>query len=220
METNSEREARVPRWERRPEDRPQEIMEAALRVFADRGFRAVRLEEIAEAAGVTKGTLYRYFKGKNELLFQALEHRQQLRSERFRQMTGEVAGPASAKLRRLLSGALAEYVDPENARLHRLLMGELSNDAPELARELLRNTLVRGWTHVQRLIEEGQAAGEFRADADAEVVARIFLSGVSYQMQLFLNPCLGPGTQLPVERLAESATDFLLHGLAPSSSAA
>ena len=49
------------RWRRRKEDRPQEILEAALKVFAEKGFAAARLEEIAAKAGVSKGTIYLYF---------------------------------------------------------------------------------------------------------------------------------------------------------------
>ena len=56
-----------PRWQRRAEDRPREICSAALEVFAEKGFAAARLEEIARRAGVSKGTLYLYFKDKAEL---------------------------------------------------------------------------------------------------------------------------------------------------------
>ncbi|MBK7351149.1 MAG: helix-turn-helix transcriptional regulator [Gemmatimonadetes bacterium] len=58
---------RRPRWRRRPEDRPEEILRAALRVFAERGFAQARLEEVARKAGVSKGTLYLYFDSKDAL---------------------------------------------------------------------------------------------------------------------------------------------------------
>ena len=50
--------AKVLRWERRPEARPQELLDAALSVFAERGYRNTRLDEVADAAGVPKGTHY------------------------------------------------------------------------------------------------------------------------------------------------------------------
>src|SRR5437867_12356268 len=56
-----------PKWKRRAEDRPKEICAAALEVFAERGFAAARLDEIARRAGVSKGTLYLYFSNKAEL---------------------------------------------------------------------------------------------------------------------------------------------------------
>src|SRR6266550_2802235 len=57
----------APRWQRRAEDRPREICAAALEVFAEKGFAAARLDEIARRAGVSKGTLYLYFKDKEDL---------------------------------------------------------------------------------------------------------------------------------------------------------
>src|SRR5258705_11889986 len=66
--------ARVLRWERRPEERPNELLEAALRIFAERGYSKTRLEDIAAAVGVTKGTIYHYFETKEDLLRQAIDH--------------------------------------------------------------------------------------------------------------------------------------------------
>src|SRR2546426_881401 len=60
-----------PRWQRRKAARPAEIVTAALDVFVERGFAAARLEEVARRAGVTKGTVYLYFKNK-EALFKAV----------------------------------------------------------------------------------------------------------------------------------------------------
>src|SRR3989442_12947936 len=60
-----------PRWQRRKAARPAEIVTAALEVFVQRGFAATRLEEVARRAGVTKGTVYLYFKSK-EALFKAV----------------------------------------------------------------------------------------------------------------------------------------------------
>ena len=60
-----------PRWRRRKNARPEEILAAALEVFTDRGFAATTLEDVAKRAGVTKGTIYLYFDSK-EALFKAL----------------------------------------------------------------------------------------------------------------------------------------------------
>ena len=58
---------RQPKWQRRAEDRPREICDAALEVFAEKGFAAAKLDEIARRAGVSKGTLYLYFNDKEDL---------------------------------------------------------------------------------------------------------------------------------------------------------
>ena len=56
-----------PKYQRRKEDRPQEITEAAFEVFAEKGYAAARVEEVARRAGVSKGLTYLYFKTKEEL---------------------------------------------------------------------------------------------------------------------------------------------------------
>src|SRR5438128_11841330 len=56
-----------PRWRRLPEERPKQILDAALAVFAERGLAAARLDDIAKRAGVSKGTIYLYFANKEEL---------------------------------------------------------------------------------------------------------------------------------------------------------
>src|SRR5688500_5228440 len=56
-----------PRWTRRKDARPQELLAAALDHFVERGYAATRLEDVARQAGVSKGTLYLYFTNKEEL---------------------------------------------------------------------------------------------------------------------------------------------------------
>src|SRR4051794_16119653 len=70
--------ANKPKWERKAEERPGDLLQAALDVFSRHGYRATRLEAVAEEAGVSKGTIYRYFRNKEDLLERALEDRVQL----------------------------------------------------------------------------------------------------------------------------------------------
>ena len=64
---SSSQTAPEPKWRRLPEERPQQIIEAALDVFAERGLASARLEDIAKRAGVSKGTIYLYFPNKEAL---------------------------------------------------------------------------------------------------------------------------------------------------------
>src|SRR5215510_9560148 len=57
----------APRWRRRAADRPREILDAALSVFVAKGFAGTKLDDVAAAAGISKGLLYRYFDNKAEL---------------------------------------------------------------------------------------------------------------------------------------------------------
>ncbi|HEY0994608.1 MAG TPA: helix-turn-helix domain-containing protein, partial [Gemmatimonadaceae bacterium] len=65
--TDSSPNVTEPRWRRLPEERPGQIIDAALEVFGERGLAATRLEDVAKSAGVSKGTIYLYFQNKEDL---------------------------------------------------------------------------------------------------------------------------------------------------------
>src|SRR5215470_16376162 len=92
-----------PKWRRRKDERPAEIIAAALASFAERGFSATRLDDIARRAGVTRGTLYLYFPSKEELFKAVVRHRLLPVLEHGEQMmatAGDV--PTSVLLARLI----------------------------------------------------------------------------------------------------------------------
>jgi AcrR family transcriptional regulator len=60
-------ETPIPRWRRTPEERPRQILEAALEVFGEQGLAGARIDDIAEQAGISKGTVYLYFPSKDDL---------------------------------------------------------------------------------------------------------------------------------------------------------
>src|SRR5829696_7055314 len=91
-----------PRWARRPQARPQEILDAALRTFAARGYRSTRLEDVAEVAGVTKGTIYHYFDSKDTLLCRAVDQVHERLFGQLEELLRDQRGPASARIRLLL----------------------------------------------------------------------------------------------------------------------
>src|SRR3982751_5583765 len=94
---------RPQRWERRKDARTPEILDAALACFADKGFAGTRMDDIAARAGITKGTMYLYFKSKEEL-FKALA-RQSI-GERIAAITQQLEGadgPAAEQLRFVLT---------------------------------------------------------------------------------------------------------------------
>jgi AcrR family transcriptional regulator len=102
-----------PRYQRRKEDRPQEITEAAFAAFSEKGFTATKVEEVARRAGVSKGLLYLYFKTKEEL---------------FKAVIRSVVTPRVDELTRTLDssdlGAEAFIRGPLLAFMQRLLLGQ------------------------------------------------------------------------------------------------
>lgn len=211
--------AKVLRWERRPDERPSELLEAALRIFAERGYANTRLEEIAAAVGVTKGTIYHYFATKEQLLLRAIEHYHEQAFQPLRQALEERRGPVSSTIRLFLRRAFGR-LDPRRLSVLTLLVQGLAGEVPHAYHRWLETGPVRGWEILASLIEEGKASGEFRADADSEVIARTTISGLILQFawQRFADGV--SRVAIDADRLIDSTAEFLLHGLRPVRAAA
>jgi AcrR family transcriptional regulator len=202
------------RWERRPDERPQELLDAALRVFAERGYSNARLEEVAAAAGVTKGAVYHYFSNKEELLLRALEHYQALAFGRVEEALRAESGPASARIGVALR---ALFGSPSSGRREvLLLLQSVIYEVPDLYRRWVATGPMKAWQIVADLIEDGKLRGEFRSDVDSDVAARIFLSGLL--MQLMWQPLSVDirGLAIDPDHLLDSAVVLLVAGLKPA----
>ena len=204
---------RPARWERRPEDRPQELLDAAFRVFAQHGYRATRLEQVAEAAGVTKGTIYYYFRNKEDLFRQTVDAHRRMRRAQVVELMAGTTGTLTERLRRGLREAWRGASGPDGALL-RLMIGEVSIEAPELFRAWLREVVTHASDELAAIVREGQASGEFRVDADAEVAARTFLSSVLMQAMM-QHHSLGDADPLPQDRRIDAGVELFLHALRP-----
>jgi AcrR family transcriptional regulator len=206
--------ARVLRWERRPDERPNELLEAALRIFAERGYASTRLEDVAAAVGVTKGTIYHYFATKEELLLRAIEHYHEQAFAPLERVIGERRGPLSATIRLFVRRAFGNLDDTRLSVLTLLVQG-VSSDVPQAFFRWLEAGPVRAWEILADLIEQGKAAGEFRRDADSEVLARTTVSGLILQFawQRFADGV--PAVAIDADQLIDSTIDGLLHALRP-----
>ncbi|HSU12845.1 TetR/AcrR family transcriptional regulator [Longimicrobium sp.] len=150
----------APRWRRRPEDRPREILQAALEVFGEQGLAGARIDDIAARAGVGKGTLYHYFPGKDELFRELVRHT--VRELTVGVLPPDAPGTAVELLRAFMHGYWARLRTPGFHTLYRLILGEL-HQFPELTRFYADEIAGTTVDFVARLVERGVAAGELRA---------------------------------------------------------
>jgi AcrR family transcriptional regulator len=154
------KKAPSPRWRRRAEARPAEILDAALTVFSARGFAAAKLDDVAKEAGVSKGTLYLYFKSK-EALFEAMAL-EMMRMPVLAQLeTIAKAETATDGLRQLIQFMAKMLADPRRSALPKLIIAE-SAGFPELAKIWLKSVIQPVRQRLVKLIEAGIASGEFR----------------------------------------------------------
>ena len=206
--------AKALRWERRPDERPNEILDAALAVFAERGYRNTRLEHVGEAAGVTKGTIYHYFTNKEDLLLRAIEHRREESFGRIDAILQDKSVPVAERIRVIVQAWFGS-VTKERLAVVTLLLQGIAHEAPEAYRRWLSGGPTAAARVIATLVREGQSNGEFRADADGIVAARLLVSGLLQQTvwQQYADDV--PGLALAQNRLAESAVDLFLHSLRP-----
>jgi AcrR family transcriptional regulator len=159
--SSSTDEDRVPRWQRRPESRPQEILEAALHVFGEQGFARTRLEEVARRAGVSKGTLYLYFKSKEDLFREMARACVSASVAEGEEFVRTFQGSTRDLLEQFIRRYWAKMNEPANLRLVRVVHLELTN-FPELARFFFQEVILRMRTMIQSIIDLGIERGEFR----------------------------------------------------------
>ena len=150
-----------PRFHRRKEDRPQEITEAALAAFAEKGYAATRVDDVARRAGVSKGLLYLYFKTKEEL-FKAV-----IRSfvvPRIEALTA-IIDSSEMSAEDFLRGPFFDFVktlpgSPISV-LIRLMIAE-GPKHPDLLQFYWDNVVSRGLAAITEVLERGVQQGEFR----------------------------------------------------------
>jgi AcrR family transcriptional regulator len=152
----------APRWRRRKEARPAELLEAALEVFVERGYAAANLDDVARRAGVTKGTLYRYYEGKEELLKAVVRQSLVQRLEEAEQDVARYQGPSSQLLAQLVRRWWQAVGATPAAGIPKLMIAEAAN-FPELARFYYREVIQRGFALGERVLRRGIERGEFRA---------------------------------------------------------
>jgi AcrR family transcriptional regulator len=160
------------RWRRRKQARPAEILTAALACFAERGFAATRLDEVARRAGVTKGTLYLYFDNKEDLFKAVVRQALVPNIERIEAVIDQATEPAPLLLERLVRNWSAIIASPVSA-IPKLVIAEAGN-FPDLARFYLDEVVHRGMALVRRVLRAGIERGEFRdIDVDSAVMCII-----------------------------------------------
>jgi AcrR family transcriptional regulator len=204
-------------WTRRKQARPGEILEAALIVFAEKGFAAARMEDIAMRAGVTKGTIYLYFPSKEEV-FKSLarQHVGATLSDAMEQAKG-YQGSVRDFLAMVLA-VMAEKIERAHlAVLPKIIIGE-SGNFPELARFWREEVIDKALTMMSGLITRGIERGEIRdlpAGVPTDYVARLCVAPIL--MSIIWRSVFASIDTTPFDyrKFLALHLDVLMRGLAP-----
>lgn len=150
-----------PRWRRRKTARPAEITAAALAVFADRGFAAARLDDIAARAGLSKAALYRYFETKTDLFRAVVTERAAPNLDAMAELAARPGLPFAELAPAVLARLAVVLGAPEVRKVAKMVIGE-SGNFPELAEVWHEAVVSRAVGLLMGLIARGQASGEVR----------------------------------------------------------
>jgi len=200
-----------PKFQRRAEDRPREICSAALEVFAEKGFAAAKLDEIARRAGVSKGTLYLYFKDKEELFRAVVRDTVSPNVDHLRDALMSSELPFSQIVQMFLARLSMVAATMPLGRVVKMVIGE-SGNFPELARVWHDQVVSKALGVMVGLIEKAQVKGEVRP-GDPRFHAFTLMGPML--MGLMYREVLQPagGAPIDIEALARQHAETVLSGL-------
>jgi AcrR family transcriptional regulator len=161
---------------RRKEDRPAELMTAALGLFVEKGFAATRLEDVAQRAGVSKGTLYLYFDSKEALFKSVIQEGVVPIVVEGEGIAARHEGSTFDLLEKLLANWWAGIGETDFGGIPKLMVAEARN-FPEIAQFYYENVIRRGRALLGSALERGMASGEF-ASLDVETTIDVVIAPV------------------------------------------
>jgi AcrR family transcriptional regulator len=203
-----------PRWERRKDARPRELLDAALDLFVERGYAATRLEDVAKRAGVSKGTLYLYYENKEDLFKAVVRTSIVPVLGEAEESVAEFDGHSADLLRHLIHSWWQQVGATKASGIVKLVMAEAGN-FPELARFYQEEVINRGTRTMGTMLARGIERGEFRP-FDVTLMTQVLIAPMLMLItwKHSVGPC--PRAELEPQAFLDTFLDMALHGLLPA----
>jgi AcrR family transcriptional regulator len=204
----------APRWRRRKDTRPAEILTAALETFGERGYDGTRLEDVGRRAGCTKGTVFLYYESKAELFKAAVREAFLPTLRETEKLVEEHRGSARELLAALLR---IRWDHMERTRLTGLVKLLLTETAkyPDLARFYHDEFIDKNQALLRRVLQAGVDSGEFRP-MDVAQAARVVVSPLLFAAVWRHSFEQVSSAPLPLEPYFETGLQIMLAGLVPT----
>jgi len=208
----------APVRQRRKEARPQELLDAALHLFVERGFAAARMEEVAALAGVSKGTLYLYYPSKEELLKAVIRERLSNEIEAGAAEVAQHVGSHADLLRKVFEHWWLRVYDSPASGVFKLIITEVRS-FPEIAEYYFREVVQPGQELIGGVLRRGIAAGEFRpVGIDAAVHSLVLPMVMLCLHKHSLGACGSGELPLDAREFVHQHVDLMIRGLAAEAS--
>jgi TetR/AcrR family transcriptional regulator, fatty acid metabolism regulator protein len=198
----------VPERTNAQEEKRRRLLDAAVRVFARKGYHAARIGDIAEEAGVAYGLLYHYFSSKEEVLRSVFRDTWRALIQTIKNVE-EGGDPPPEQLRKVAEILLRSWRrDPD---LVRVLVLEVTRSSL-LAGEM--DEVVASFAAIQEIVERGQADGSIRSDLDARLASYVFYGAID---ELLTGWVLGrlPDSDEDLASAERTVVEIVTGGLAP-----
>jgi AcrR family transcriptional regulator len=198
---------------RQKEARPQQLLDAALMLFVEKGFAATRAEEVAQRAGVSKGTLYLYYQSKEELLKAVIREHLSSRIAAGAAEADKHRGTAAELLREVFSRWWLDVLDSPTSGVFKLIISEVRN-FPDLAEFYGREVVQPGEQLLARIVQRGVDSGEFDSLDVSGVVHSLVLPMVMLCMHKHsLGACAAHHEDFDAHAFIHSHIDLVIRGL-------
>jgi AcrR family transcriptional regulator len=168
----------APRWRRRKDARPAEILAAALQIFGERGYEATRLDDVARLAGCTKGTIFLYYRNKADLFRAAVRESVLPLVEAYERTVDAHSGSSRDLLEKLLRARWEDVNRNRFSAMVKLMLAETHN-YPDLARFCHDEFIERNQALLRRVLQRGVDRGEFRP-VDVAQLARFVVAPILF----------------------------------------
>ena len=202
-----------PARQRRKEARPQELLDAALALFVEKGFAATRSEQVAQRAGVSKGTLYLYYPSKEELLKAVIRHNLSALIAEGIEMVDNFAGSTAELLSMLIMVWWQRFGNTPASGIHKIMIAEAQN-FPDIAAFYTAEVIVPADALLARTVQRGIDSGEFRPAPLKEMTIVLFAPLIFLCLHKHsLGACPVAGTEVDAECVIRTHIDIVLRGL-------
>jgi AcrR family transcriptional regulator len=199
--------------QRRKHARPQELLNAALELFVEKGFAATRSEEVATRAGVSKGTLYLYFPSKEELFKAVVRSNISALIAEGQRIADQFDGPSAQLLRLLMHTWWQRVGDTHAGGIFKIVIAEVRN-FPELAQFYTDEVVLPAHRLISGTLQRGIDLGEFRKlpvnEATHTLIAPMLFEAL-HKHSIGACPVMGPDMNPTL--LIDTQIDLMLHGL-------
>jgi AcrR family transcriptional regulator len=198
------------RWKRRKEARPEEILDAALTLFTEKGFSSTRMIDVAKAAGISKGTLYLYFESKEAIFRDVVQQRITPQIDKIEELVNSFEGSYAELLKSMINAWWIGIACTSLSAIPKIMVSE-SGNFPELAEYFTKTVVTRSRDLFSKVISHGMIGGEFEL-YEAETVARLVVAPL-VQATIWMHSLKPFDDDTGTQNYLQLHTEFILNSL-------